>query len=150
ITVTDYNSLGQAIDSRAFDGLPTTDGSCPTGTCQISSSTYDGFGRVITTTDPIATNPRNTAYNADGTVHTLTDARGVVSTFTYNNRRKVTNVHFSTVTGVPTTADISYSYDADGNRLSMTDGTGTHTYQYDTWSRMTSETEAFAGLSGSF
>jgi YD repeat-containing protein len=38
------------------------------------------------------------------------------------------------------TANVTYTYDGDGNRLSMVDGTGTTTYTYDELDRLLSVT----------
>jgi YD repeat-containing protein len=43
-------------------------------------------------------------------------------------------------------AGVAYVYDADGNRTSMTDGTGTSTYTYDPLDRLT-QSEAGDGAS---
>jgi YD repeat-containing protein len=52
----------------------------------------------------------------------------------------LTAVSYQGVSGVPALAPISFAYDAAGNRLSMSDGTGSASYVYDSLSRMTSET----------
>jgi YD repeat-containing protein len=91
-------------------------------------------------------------YNNDNTIHTLTDARGVTATYSYNSRRLLTGINYpsSLPTGVTATADVSFTYGAAGNRLSMSDGSGSTSYVFDSLSRITSETKTFAGLSGSF
>ena len=43
-----------------------------------------------------------------------------------------------------------FGYDAAGNRTSMTDGVGSRAYTYDQLSRMTSETQSFNGLAGTY
>jgi RHS repeat-associated protein len=90
------------------------------------------------------------AYNADDAVQTVTDARGASSTFGYNNRYLVTGITYgvSGTTAAPT-SNISFAYDAAGNRTSMTDGLGSVSYSYNTLSQLTSETRTFTGV-GSF
>jgi YD repeat-containing protein len=51
--------------------------------------------------------------------------------------------------GVAATPNVSFSYDAAGNRTSMTDGLGSVSYVYDQISQLTSETRTFNGV-GSF
>src|SRR5205823_6521416 len=48
--------------------------------------------------------------------------------------------------GITVPAAIGFSYDADGNRTSMTDGSGSSSYAYDQLSRITSETHHFNDL----
>lgn len=78
-------------------------------------------------------------YNADDTINAITDARGAVTTYGYagTNRHLVKTITH-TMTGKPT-INISYNYDAAGNRTAMIDGLGTTTYNYNSLSRMTSE-----------
>ena len=68
----------------------------------------------------------------------------------YNARGLTTSILYTAPSGVETTPNVSFSYDANGNRETMTDGAGSVTYLYDTLSRMFSETRTFTGLSGSF
>jgi YD repeat-containing protein len=100
-------------------------------------------------------------YNADDTlwkVFTPREPEGsspqdVTTTLTYNNRRLVRRVEYSVpagLTNVPATGPVEYEYDAAGNRLWMTDESGRTDYQYDSLSRLQSETRQFAGLSGSY
>lgn len=126
------------------------------GTSQTTSMTYDGYGRLLTTHAPQQQDQSNQplsttySYNKDDSTNTVTDARGVVSTFSYNNRHQVTGISYSNVpTNVAATTAVSFSYDAAGNRTGMTDGSGSVTYNYDQLSRLTSEIRHFSGLSSS-
>jgi YD repeat-containing protein len=112
--------------------------------------TYDGYGRLKTRHVPEQNAGGNTVwtYNPDDTINTLTDARGAIATFTYNNRHLPTVVTH-TLAG-STTINKAFTYDAAGNRISMSDGSGATTYQYDQLSQMTSETRTFTGLTGAF
>jgi YD repeat-containing protein len=69
-------------------------------------------------------------YNPDDKVQKMTDARGLVSNFSYNSRHLVIGIAYDPSTGVTDTADDSFAYDAAGNRTSMTDGSGTVSYSY--------------------
>jgi YD repeat-containing protein len=80
-------------------------------------------------------------YNNDDTVHAVTDARGASATYTYNNNRGLVNgINYNAPSGLTATANVSFVYDAIGNRTSMTDGFGSMTYQYNQLSQLTSET----------
>jgi RHS repeat-associated protein len=76
--------------------------------------TYDGMGRLKTTTKP----------NSD------------VVTQTWDNAGQLTGIAYS---GTSTPA-AGYTYDLDGRRTTMTDGTGTSTYSYDSFGENTSVT----------
>jgi YD repeat-containing protein len=80
----------------------------------------------------------------------VTDGRAVVTSYDYNNRHQVTGISYSQQTGIPNTPSVAFTYDAVGNRMSMTDGSGSVSYAYDQLSRLTSESRQFNGLSGSF
>ena len=72
------------------------------------------------------------AYNPDDTIQSVTDARGASAIYMYNNGRQLVNaIDYSAPSGVIPTANVTYDYDAAGNRTSMSDGSGTHSYQYD-------------------
>jgi YD repeat-containing protein len=110
--------------------------------------TYDGHGRLKTKHVPEQNTGTATvwAYNADDSTNTVTDARGAVTTFSYaaNNRKLVTSVS-SALTGQPN-VNSSFTYDAAGNRMSMTDGLGSVTYTHNQLSQLTSETRAITGV----
>jgi YD repeat-containing protein len=168
-TVNTFNARDQITQKREFSGTAPSDPadqSCPSGTCQKSELTYDGYGRVKTShapeqqvdsLNPASTDHTTWDYNADDTIQKITDPRGAVSTFSYNNRHDVTNIAYTLVPGVPTTGSsaiasaptVSYQYDAVGKRKLMNDGMGSVTYTYDQLSRLTSETRFFSNLSGS-
>src|SRR2546422_4135600 len=86
------------------------------------------------------------AYNADDTVQSMTDARGVTTSYLYNNRRLPTNINYTVTGNVAATPNVSFGYDAAGNRTSMNDGLGSMSYGYDSLSRMTSETRTFTNV----
>jgi YD repeat-containing protein len=168
-TVYTYNARDQVTFIRRFAGAAPanpSDLSCPSGTCQKTEMTYDGYGRLKTKHTPAQqVDPNNPAstdhstweYNGDDTIQQVTDPRGTVSTYTHNNRHLVTGVSYSPLSGVPTTgpsgvalsAPLTFSYDAAGNRKTMADGMGDVDYNYDQLSRLTSETRHFTNLSGS-
>ena len=116
---------------------------------QIRSFTYDGHGRLLTRTTP-EQGVTTYSYFTDDTVQTITDARGATMTFSYNQRHLVTGINFGVTGTVAATPNVSFSYDAAGNRTSMTDGLGSKSYVYDQLSRMTSETRTFTGVPGSY
>jgi len=123
--------------------------------CQQTAISYDGYGRLQTKHVPeqqdSSGNPAYTtySYNPDDTIYSVTDVRGASATYGYNNRHLVTSINYSAPTGITPTANVTFGYDAAGNRTSMTDGLGGQSYSYDQLSRMSSETRTIAGV-GSF
>ena len=116
---------------------------------QTRSFSYDGLGRLQSRTTP-EQGTTSYSYFADDTTQTVTDARGATITFGYNTRHLVTSITYGVPAGVAATPNVSFEYDSDGNRTSMTDGLGSVSYGYNTLSQLTSETRTFTGLSGSY
>lgn len=77
-----------------------------------------------------------TAYDPNGNRLTTTDPLGQTTSFAYDALNRLTGVDYSD----PATADVTYAYDAGGNRASMTDGTGTTSYEVDEVGRLTTVT----------
>lgn len=153
-TTLTYNVRDQVTLERRFAG-PTS-----SATSQDTTMSYDGFGRLQTQHLPEQQVDRNNGastdhttwnYNNDDTVQSVTDARGVSTTFTYNARHLVTGSTFNSA-GIPSgsnvvpTTSMAFGYDAAGNRISMSAGSGAVNYHYDQLSRMDWEERSFAGL----
>lgn len=95
--------------------------------------TYDQFDRRITEKD--ANNKTTTTvYTAGGRIWKVTDANGQLTTYTYNRAYDLTNVAYAD------TKTIANTYDDVGNRLTMVDWLGTHTYTYDALNRVLTDT----------
>ncbi|MGH9908351.1 MAG: hypothetical protein ACRD8U_22535, partial [Pyrinomonadaceae bacterium] len=149
-TVNTYNARDQLKQIRQYAG---TEGS---GTFQDTTMTYDGHGRLKTRHLPEQqVDPNNSAstdhttweiYNPDDTIQKVTDARGASQTFTYNNRHLVSSVTYSWPNGGTVPGPVTLSYDAAGNRISMTDGFGSVGYGYDQHSRLATETRTINGV----
>jgi RHS repeat-associated protein len=116
---------------------------------RVRSFEYDGSGRLWHKTTPEQGTTTYT-YNLDDTANVVTDARGATTTFGYNPRHLVTSLTYGVPAGVAATPNVSFGYNAAGNRASMTDGLGSVSYGYDQLSRLTSETRTFTGVGGSF
>jgi YD repeat-containing protein len=138
-TTNTYNALDQ-VTSVYEEGANVS--------AQTTTLTYDGHGRLKTKQAPSQTNATTYYYNTDDTVQSVTDARGAVATFSYNNRHQTTGISYSAPSGIISPAPVTYGYDAAGNRTSMTDGSGSMTYHYDQLSRLTSEARAFTVSTG--
>ncbi len=136
-----YDEANQLVSVLRPNGTSLTTGYDPDG--RVASQTdgrgsttsygYDSLGRTVTVTDGLG---RVTAYGYDlaGNRTSLIDPMGRTTTFTYDAGNRLVAVAYSD--GSPPT--VQYSYDADGDRTTMRDGTGTTRYTYDTLDRATS------------
>jgi RHS repeat-associated protein len=104
--------------------------------------TFDGRGLVRqetqypswpTTTPTLVT---TNAYDPDGNLTTSVDPLGRTATSGHDALNRRTAIDYAD----PGTLDVAYGYDANGNRTSMTDGTGVTSYVYDESDRLTSVT----------
>ncbi len=84
---------------------------------QTWTSTYDPAGAILETVDA---NGNGTSTAGDGT-----------TTNSYDRAGRLTAIDYS-----DSTPDVTFAYDAGGNRISMTDGAGTETRDYDDASRL--------------
>jgi RHS repeat-associated protein len=113
------------------------------GANQETQYTVNALDLVSLKTDP---DLRTTSYIYDAagqpTVTTTDDTQTV--TDAYDSAGKLTAVDYSD----PATHDVSYSYDANGNRTQMTDGTGTSHYVYDNFGQLTSSTDGAGNTTG--
>ncbi len=97
--------------------------------------TYDQFDRRITEKD--ANNKTTTTtYTDAGRIATVTDANSQLTTSTYNALTELSGVAYAD------TKTVANTYDGVGNRLTMVDWLGTHTYTYDALNRLLTDTNA--------
>lgn len=103
---------------------------------------YDGRGLVRTerqypswpsTTGALVT---STTYDPTGNRSTLVDPLGQTTSYGYDALGRLVSVDYSSAN----TPDVNFEFDANDNRASMTDGTGTTTYAFDEANRLTSVT----------
>jgi RHS repeat-associated protein len=128
--VTDYNSDGTVQDQK--DGKGNT----------ILAFGYDSLARVTTVTDALS-NVTTYTHDANGNTLTKTDPGGNCATpskcmtMTYDADNELMTVTYSD--GV-TPNITSVTYDSDGQRTGMSDGTGSPTWSFDNLHRLTSYT----------
>jgi RHS repeat-associated protein len=137
VTTYTYDDVGNVLTRRdalnrtttyAYDGAsrlvsetsPDPDGPGPGGPA-VTTYTYDPNGNRLTTTDP---NGNATGTAGDG-----------ITSFGYNRANRLTSINYA-----DSTPDVTFAYDAVGNRTQMTDGSGTETRTYDNLDRLLSVT----------
>jgi YD repeat-containing protein len=150
-TVNTYNVRDQVRLVQQYQG-----GDDQTNVVQNTVIGFDGYGRMntqhfpqqqIDPSDSSTTDHTTWEYNPDDTVKNVKDARGARTNYTYNSRHLVLHITYDPpASGVLGAPDVSFEYDAAGNRKKMTDGTGRTDYVYDSLSRMTSETHVITGV----
>jgi hypothetical protein len=118
---------------------------------------YDGHGRMSSRHYPIEDTGTQTfwTYNADDSINTVTDPRGVVTNFGYYSTTGLLHtisydVPTALASAVPDPGDVTFSYDNVGLRTGMSDGTGSSSYTYNSLGQMLTETKTFSGITDSF
>lgn len=110
---------------------------------------YDGYGRTTSETTP-ETGTATYEYWSNDLLKKKTDARGVMTTLTYNPRNLLTDIDYS-----DSTKDVHYDFGGYGERTLMQEKNGatvvaSTSYGYDSLKRLNLETRSFQGLAGSF
>lgn len=106
--------------------------------------TTNGFGDL---TQEISADRGTTTYTYDsaGNLKTLLDARGVKHFYTWDVLNRLIKRTFTTVTGVPNTAAMTWSYDSGTNGIGrltgMTDESGSTSFSYDVHGRLLTKTQ---------
>jgi RHS repeat-associated protein len=102
---------------------------------------YDSLGELVSETRPAttwATSGQTTTntYDADGNVLTSTSPTSVTTTNTYTPLDQLATVSYSGSSA----HSVSDGYDANGNRVTMTDASGTSSFTYDPFGELVSTT----------
>lgn len=155
VTTTDtYNSDGELATQT--DGLGNTYSYTYTPTGQpasvtrpdgtVVSYTYNADGQLTGVDVPDGSGPSYT-YNAFGQLTGATNSDSTVALTYLPDGQTATQT--TSFTGTPQPAvTLNYSYDAAGNRTSLTDPAGTTTYGYNSNSQLTSITDPTGGVFG--
>lgn len=106
---------------------------------RVTRYQYDLTNRVTQASNPLG-NAWTYEYDAAGNITQKVDARGNATlrladrttSYDYDELNRLAGIDYS-----DSTADVSFVYDANGNRTAMTDGLGTETYSYDALDRLT-------------
>lgn len=96
--------------------------------------TYDDANRIASVTD-WDSRITNYTYDASGRIGSFTLPNGVTTTYGYDDASRTTSVDH--MDGLTPVAQLDYTFDDLGNRLTKVDAAGTETYTYDALSRVT-------------
>jgi RHS repeat-associated protein len=116
-----YDAAGNQIKQRDAKG-------------RVTSYAYDALGELVSETDPLG-RTTHYGYDAAGNRTSVTDPRGAVVSYGFDAAKELTTIDYSN--GSP---GVSIDYTPDGQRASMTDATGTNSYDYDSLNRLVSQT----------
>jgi YD repeat-containing protein len=144
VTVYCYDPNGEKTAVVAPDGNTSSVTTCSSSSPYQTSSgyqtgyEYDSLGELVsktTPTTPAVTDP-TWAYSYDPAGNLLTSdvPNGVTTTNTYSPLDQLLTVSYS-----DSTPFVTYAYDANGNRVSMVEGTGTSSYGYDVFDGLTTD-----------
>ena len=118
----------------------------------ITSITYDHLGRKLAMSDPDM-GDWSYQYDTLGNLVQQTDARGCVTSLTYDELNRLTGKTYSGTCNITTSAS-TYTYDQGTNglglRTSMSDGSGSTTWVYDVRGRLIEENKTITGYDGTF
>jgi RHS repeat-associated protein len=139
-TRTSYDANNQTVQILKPDGTSSIsaydgDGNVVKTTDGLGRSTsygFDGLDRLVTSTDPLGRITKAT-YDRAGNQVTLVDPAAQTTSYTFDAADQMTAISYSD----GKTPNVRFTYDTNGHRLSMTDGTGTTAYTYDDLGRLT-------------
>lgn len=96
---------------------------------------YDAANRATSVTNPLGT--YTLTYTKRNQIASVKDPQNAITSYKYDAAGRLTKADMP-----GTDSDVTYTYDANGNRASMLDPNGTTTYAYDSLDRLTGVTRA--------
>jgi RHS repeat-associated protein len=119
-----HDAAGRRTSRIGFDGYALNYG-------------YDAEGRLATLTDGSNNQLVQYTYDGNGYLSLETKGNGTFTTYTYNPAHQLV-VLTNAAPGGAVQSFFNYTYDAKGNRLTMTDAAGLTAYAYDDLNQLTS------------
>lgn len=141
-SVKQYNSTSNYYLTTYSYDLSGNVVSATDGKNQQTSYQYDDLNRLTTTTFPTSPSTTETrTYDSSGNLRTRTTANGSTIFYAYDGLNRMVKVTYPGSGGT-----VTYTYDADNNRLSTVNPSSTDYYTYDARSRVTNSTEYVGGV----
>jgi hypothetical protein len=136
-----YNGRDQIVSTQQHAGTENSND------FREISAAFDGHGRLKARHAPEQAANKFTTYTyyADDKPQTITDARGATKHYSYNNLGLIQQINWTVPenSGIEVPANVTFLYDAGGNRIQMDDGFGRVVYDYNELSQLKSETRQF-------
>jgi RHS repeat-associated protein len=129
------NSFGYSYDNN---GNLTSLSATAVSTTNTTTNTFNSLNQLIA----LSHNSSNVAkfvYDERGNIVSISHANGTYTAYEYDSDNRLTSLKNYNTSGTILDS-YSYTYDANGNRTSVTSTAGTINYQYDELNRLTQET----------
>ncbi len=148
---TGYGTAAAQPVTTSYD-IPTTTGPCSTGIAgnatycttttngdsQVTVDFYNDLDQEVQISPPASLASETKSYDGAGNLLTDTTGGGTTTYTYYPNNQVQTETPSNAQSGYQAASATSYHYDSDGLRTQMTDGTGTTSYVYDGYERLSS------------
>ena len=147
-----YDLVPQATATASDPCLNSVSGAtyCTASTDPLGNVTldyHDALDRQMTEVQP-TTGTTTRSYDLAGNLQVQITAGGT-ATYAYDADNRVTSISYAQPAGGFSAApNVSYRYDADGQRTQMSDGTGTTQYSFDSLERLQSVTNGAGAVVG--
>lgn len=116
------------------------------GKGNLTTFAYNQRGDLTRITYPGGDTLQFSSYDSAGRLERRIDGRGITTNYTYNDPEGLlTNIEYRDANN-QLLGTVSFTYDSDGRRASMTDSTGTTTYSYDHIGTPLSVSVTYTGL----
>lgn len=106
----------------------------------VTTFHYDALSRLIRETDPLL-NATEYGYDGVGNRVSLKDAEAATTFFSYDDLNRLTGIDYPAPE-----ADVTFTYNAAGDWVGMTDGVGPTAWTFDDVHRPLTVTDPFAGV----
>lgn len=153
-----YDALSRPVTFTDANGNATANGydaagNPVTSTDALGNSSvtmYNALNQPIISRDALGSQTTY-AYNTRGEMVSKTDAEGITTGYEYDALGRLTAVIENYKPGLQATAEVNirteYTYDVNGNRLTILDGNGhTTSFMYDGMNRLLSETDPLGNV----